>query len=87
MRPLLLSLFHAHTLTLSTSYRWAWIGSFIIYCIVLGLGSRGNYDVNRLTPTMDEGRELTGDVLSFLGIMFSVVRPPYPSSTSTRSSH
>ncbi|GAA5911571.1 hypothetical protein JCM8208_005680 [Rhodotorula glutinis] len=52
--------------------RWAWIGSFIIYCIVLGLGSRGNYDVNRLTPTMDEGRELTGDVLSFLGIMFSV---------------
>ena len=54
--------------------RWAWIGCFIIYCIVLGLGGRGDYDVNRLTPTMDEGRELTGDVLSFLGIMFSVVR-------------
>ncbi|TNY23005.1 hypothetical protein DMC30DRAFT_444791 [Rhodotorula diobovata] len=52
--------------------RWAWIGCVIIYCIVLGLGRHGDYDVNRLTAIMDEGRELTGDVLSFLGIMFSV---------------
>ncbi|BGP47565.1 hypothetical protein JCM10450v2_003428 [Rhodotorula kratochvilovae] len=52
--------------------RYAWIGCFIIYCIVLGLGSRGDYDVTRLTETMDSGRALTGDVLSFFGIMFSV---------------
>lgn len=60
--------------------RWAWIGCVIIYCIVLGLGRHGDYDVNRLTAIMDEGRELTGDVLSFLGIMFSVVSHPLLSS-------
>ncbi|GAA5990986.1 hypothetical protein JCM5350_001839 [Sporobolomyces pararoseus] len=52
--------------------RYAWIACFIIYCIILGLGSRGNYDVHAKTADMDSGRALTGDVLSFFGIMFSV---------------
>ncbi|GAA5885002.1 hypothetical protein JCM16303_006511 [Sporobolomyces ruberrimus] len=52
--------------------RYAWIACFIIYLIILGLGSRGDYDVHAKTATMDTGRALTGDVLSFLGIMFSV---------------
>lgn len=52
--------------------RWAWIGCFIIYCIVLGLGTRGNYDIHAGTESMATGRELQGNVLSFLGIMFSV---------------
>ncbi|GAA6061873.1 hypothetical protein JCM10212_000514 [Sporobolomyces blumeae] len=52
--------------------RYAWIVCFIIYIIILGLGRRGNYDVHALTPTMDSGDALIGDVLSFLGIMFSV---------------
>jgi purine-cytosine permease-like protein len=52
--------------------RYAWIACFIIYCIILGLGSRGNYDVHAKTATMDTGKPLIGDVLSFFGIMFSV---------------
>lgn len=52
--------------------RWAWIACFIIYCIVLGLGARGGYDVTSRTADMDSGRALTGDILSYLGIMFSV---------------
>ncbi|GAA5991900.1 hypothetical protein JCM10908_002262 [Rhodotorula pacifica] len=52
--------------------RYAWIGCFIIYCIVLGLGTRGHYDVHAGTADMATGRELQGNVLSFLGIMFSV---------------
>lgn len=52
--------------------RYAWIGCFVIYCIVLGLGTRGQYDVHAGTAEMATGRELQGNVLSFLGIMFSV---------------
>ncbi|GJN89429.1 hypothetical protein Rhopal_002409-T1 [Rhodotorula paludigena] len=52
--------------------RWAWIGCLIIYFIVFGLGSKGDYDVHRLTESMDTGKALRGDVLSFFGIMFSV---------------
>ncbi|BGP15513.1 hypothetical protein JCM10213v2_003492 [Rhodosporidiobolus nylandii] len=52
--------------------RYSWPLWFLIYCILLGLGSKGNYDVHRLTPEMDSGAALRGDVLSFFGIMFSV---------------
>ncbi|GAA5837601.1 hypothetical protein JCM11251_002022 [Rhodosporidiobolus azoricus] len=52
--------------------RYSWPVWLIIYFIVLGLGRRGDYDVNRLTETMDSGAPLRGDVLSFFGIMFSV---------------
>ncbi|GAA5944113.1 purine-cytosine permease family protein [Sporobolomyces koalae] len=52
--------------------RYAWMVCFTIYIIILGLGRKGDYDVHKLTETMDTGRALTGDVLSFLGIMFSV---------------
>jgi len=52
--------------------RYAWIACFIIYLIILGLGSYGDYDVHAKTATMDTGRALVGDCLSFLGIMFSV---------------
>ncbi|KWU43271.1 purine-cytosine permease [Rhodotorula sp. JG-1b] len=52
--------------------RYAWVGCFVIYCIVLGLGTRGQYDVHAGTAEMATGRELQGNVLSFLGIMFSV---------------
>ncbi|GAA5841423.1 hypothetical protein JCM3766R1_004079 [Sporobolomyces carnicolor] len=52
--------------------RYAWIACFIIYLIILGLGSRGTYDVHAKTATMDTGKPLIGDVLSFFGIMFSV---------------
>lgn len=52
--------------------RYVWIVCFIIYCIILGLGARGGYDVHRLSATQDTGAELIGDVLSFAGIMFSV---------------
>jgi hypothetical protein len=52
--------------------RYAWIVCFIIYCIVLGLGTRGQYDVHAGTAEMATARELQGNVLSFLGIMFSV---------------
>lgn len=52
--------------------RYAWVGCFLIYCIVLGLGTRGHYDVHAGTAEMATGRELQGNVLSFLGIMFSV---------------
>ncbi|GAA6014439.1 hypothetical protein JCM11491_007054 [Sporobolomyces phaffii] len=52
--------------------RYAWIVCFIIYIIILGLGTRGNYDVHAGSDTQETGRALTGGVLSFLGIMFSV---------------
>ncbi|GAA5904678.1 purine-cytosine permease family protein [Sporobolomyces salmoneus] len=52
--------------------RYAWIACFIIYLIILGLGTRGNYDVHAKTADMDSGKALVGDVLSFFGIMFSV---------------
>ncbi|GAA5864415.1 hypothetical protein JCM1840_000488 [Sporobolomyces johnsonii] len=52
--------------------RYAWIGCLIIYIIILGLGTRGDYDPHTGTADMDSGRALIGDVLSFFGIMFSV---------------
>ncbi|GAA6039703.1 hypothetical protein JCM8097_001361 [Rhodosporidiobolus ruineniae] len=52
--------------------RYSWPVWFIIHCIILGLGARGNYDVSRFTATQDTGAALRGDVLSFFGIMFSV---------------
>ncbi|GAA5861555.1 hypothetical protein JCM8547_008071 [Rhodosporidiobolus lusitaniae] len=52
--------------------RYSWPTWFIIYLIVLGLGAKGDYTVDRFTQTMDTGKALRGDVLSFFGIMFSV---------------
>ncbi|SCZ89419.1 BZ3500_MvSof-1268-A1-R1_Chr9g10404 [Microbotryum saponariae] len=52
--------------------RYCWIACFIIYCIILGLGTRGGYDVNRLTAQQATGKSLSAGILSFAGIMFSV---------------
>lgn len=52
--------------------RYAWIVSYIILVIIIGLGAKGGYQVDLHTATMDTGDNLIGDVLSFAGIMFSV---------------
>ncbi|KAK4057190.1 hypothetical protein OIO90_001685 [Microbotryomycetes sp. JL221] len=52
--------------------RWCFIPCFIIYVIILGLGSRGHYDLQAGADTQDKGAALVGDVLSFAGICFSI---------------
>ncbi|KAH8651253.1 cytosine-purine permease [Xylariales sp. PMI_506] len=51
---------------------WAWIVCLIIYFIVMGLGARGGYDVNKGSATQDTGAPLIGDVLSYAGIYYSI---------------
>jgi len=50
--------------------RYVWIPCLIIWCMVVGLGHRGDYALNAVQQ--DTGRALIGDVLSYMGIMFSV---------------
>ncbi|KAM0789268.1 hypothetical protein ACM66B_000110 [Microbotryomycetes sp. NB124-2] len=52
--------------------RYCWGFCLVIYIIILGLGSRGNYDVNAGADAQDKGAPLIGDVLSFAGICFSI---------------
>lgn len=49
--------------------RYAWIGCFIIYLIVLGLGSRGHYDPDWNKENQPTGRTLIANILSFGAIM------------------
>jgi hypothetical protein len=39
----------------------------VIIFIILGLGSKGNYQIDALKATQDTGSNLIGDVLSFAG--------------------
>ena len=52
--------------------RYAWIVMFSVYCLMYGLLNQGDPDVNRLTDEMDVGRAKAADLLSFVGITFSV---------------
>ncbi|KAK4051357.1 hypothetical protein OIV83_002841 [Microbotryomycetes sp. JL201] len=52
--------------------RYCWAVCLVIYVIILGLGSRGKYDVNAGAAEQDTGSALIGGVLSFAGICFSI---------------
>lgn len=39
----------------------------VIIFIILGLGSKGTYQIDALKATQDTGSDLVGDVLSFAG--------------------
>lgn len=63
--------------------RYAWTVSLVLFCILLGMGSKGHYDITKMvtyddkTNTFSEAGKVTGDdyignCLTFISIVYSV---------------
>lgn len=55
---------------IDTWERYAWMGMTVIFIMLYALGGKAGYNLSAAVEEEDVGRALTGDILSFGGIIF-----------------